>query len=888
MNTAYQTAQSARKEDDGRLAALQGVKAGLSGYQAMQAAEAGGGADASNIGQFVGISLSLGAQKSSSQQVHEQNVSQGSNVTAGNNLTIRATGAEGDGGDILVKGSALQASNDLSLSAARDIQLLAVQNTQQLKGSNQSSGGAVGVSLGYSTQGSAGLSIFANANKGSGSEKGNGTTWTETTLDAGGKVNLASGQDTVLRGAQVSGEQIVADVGRDLRLQSLQDSDRYNSKQTDVSGGVSFTYGTMNGSASVSVSQSKLKSDFNSVQEQTGLFAGKGGYQLDVQGHTQLDGSVIASTAAPEANRLETDTLGWTDIRNKAEFSAQQQSAGFSTGGAIGQQFAGNMANTLLVGANRSESESSTTYSAVSDGAIVIRNQAEQQQDVANLSRDVEHANNALSPIFDKEKEQRRLREIQLIGEIGNQTMDIIRTHGQIEATKAAREALAKEGNFSPSAEEIAGSDAYKKKMGEYGTGSDLQRAAQAVTAALQGLAGGNVAGAIGGAAAPYLAQTIKQVAGENEAARLMAHAVLGAVVAQAQGNSAAAGGLGALTAEVAADLIAKQLYEVTDVSKLTEEQKQTVSALATLAGGLAGAVGGSGAADAVAGAQGGKNAVENNYLTREQLTQAAKELRGCTTAKCRSDIVEKYGQTSLEQDLLAIEECMANPGNCAKHSRAAAQAMVSLEEAYEALGDGSYQDWLAIKSTNFLFQETLASVTAGHSADALVAALQQKWSLTDEQSDAIRAGLAMVLAGGASVVGGKALISKAIGPKATGKDYVDILSPEAKKHILYGDKPGSGGHMWPGQPGKTVFPQSWSADKIVHEVGDIATSPNTKWYAQTGTGGIYTSKGDPAKWVAYEVRDGVRMRVVYQPATGKVITAFPDNAPIPPYKPIK
>ncbi|WP_241668788.1 hypothetical protein [Stutzerimonas nosocomialis] len=187
----------------------------------------------------------------------------------------------------------------------------------------------------------------------------------------------------------------------------------------------------MNGSASVSVSQSKLKSDFNSVQEQTGLFAGKGGYQLDVQGHTQLDGSVIASTAAPEANRLETDTLGWTDIRNKAEFSAQQQSAGFSTGGAIGQQFAGNMANTLLVGANRSESESSTTYSAVSDGAIVIRNQAEQQQDVANLSRDVEHANNALSPIFDKEKEQRRLREIQLIGEIGNQTMDIIARMGR-------------------------------------------------------------------------------------------------------------------------------------------------------------------------------------------------------------------------------------------------------------------------------------------------------------------------------------------------------------------------------------------------------------------------------------------------------------------------
>jgi hypothetical protein len=27
---------------------------------------------------------------------------------------------------------------------------------------------------------------------------------------------------------------------------------------------------------------------------------------------------------------------------------------------------------------------------------------------------------------------------------------------------------------------------------------------------------------------------------------------------------------------------------------------------------------------------------------------------------------------------------------------------------------------------------------------------------------------------------------------------------------------------------GKTIFPPTWSANKIVHEVGEIATSPNT------------------------------------------------------------
>nr|WP_309236371.1 EndoU domain-containing protein [Leclercia sp. EC_58] len=141
--------------------------------------------------------------------------------------------------------------------------------------------------------------------------------------------------------------------------------------------------------------------------------------------------------------------------------------------------------------------------------------------------------------------------------------------------------------------------------------------------------------------------------------------------------------------------------------------------------------------------------------------------------------------------------------------------------------------------------------------------------------------------------VAAKAILSVAkssdLGLSPANQKYVDILSPEAKQHILYEDNLTSGGHLYPGNPGKTVFPQQWSADKVVHEIGDITTSPNTQWYAQTGTGGIYTSKGKPANWVSYETRDGVRIRVVYQPATGKVVTAFPDNAPIPnSYKSIK
>lgn len=124
---------------------------------------------------------------------------------------------------------------------------------------------------------------------------------------------------------------------------------------------------------------------------------------------------------------------------------------------------------------------------------------------------------------------------------------------------------------------------------------------------------------------------------------------------------------------------------------------------------------------------------------------------------------------------------------------------------------------------------------------------------------------------------------SSDLGLSASNQKYVDILSPEAKQHILYGDSPTQGGHLYPGNPGKTVFPQNWSADKVVHEIGDIATSPDTQWFAQTGTGGLYTNAGKPARWAAWEVRDGVRVRVVYEPANGKIITAFPDSNPTPP-----
>ena len=78
--------------------------------------------------------------------------------------------------------------------------------------------------------------------------------------------------------------------------------------------------GDIDGSASINLSQDKMHSNYDSVVEQTGIFAGKGGYDITVGGHTQLDGAVIGSTATADKNKLDTGTLGWGGYRQPRRF----------------------------------------------------------------------------------------------------------------------------------------------------------------------------------------------------------------------------------------------------------------------------------------------------------------------------------------------------------------------------------------------------------------------------------------------------------------------------------------------------------------------------------------------------------------------------------------
>ncbi|MBP2153428.1 VENN motif pre-toxin domain-containing protein [Erwinia rhapontici] len=149
------------------------------------------------------------------------------------------------------------------------------------------------------------------------------------------------------------------------------------------------------------------------------------------------------------------------------------------------------------------------------------------------------------------------------------------------------------------------------------GTGGAVQQGIQAATAVVQGLAGGDIAAAIANGSAPYLAEAIGHRMGidNNPEAKAVAHAIVGAALAAAQGQNAAAGATGAALGEITAGILKDQLYGDTPVADLSETQKQTLSALATLSSGLAGGLAGDSTESAVYAAQAGKTTAENNTL---------------------------------------------------------------------------------------------------------------------------------------------------------------------------------------------------------------------------------------------------------------------------------
>ena len=119
---------------------------------------------------------------------------------------------------------------------------------------------------------------------------------------------------------------------------------------------------------------------------------------------------------------------------------------------------------------------------------------------------------------------------------------------------------------------------------------------------------------------------------------------MVNAALAAAQGKDAASGAAGAAAGELAG-MIALDTYGK-PVSELTEQEKQKVLALSTLAAGLAGGLTGDGTADGMAGAIAGNTTVNNNLLVvvRKRVRTFIRQ-HGMDMASCESFLVQQVAR---------------------------------------------------------------------------------------------------------------------------------------------------------------------------------------------------------------------------------------------------
>ncbi|MGV2862932.1 hemagglutinin repeat-containing protein [Achromobacter sp. AGC39] len=387
-------------------------------------------------------------------------------------MTIIAAG-KADQSDIVVAGSDLAAGRNILLDAQGDILLAAQQSTasQKTDGKSGNASVRVGFSIG-GTQNGVSLNLAAGGD-------GRDTKWNNTHAQAGGNLTMNSGGDTLLRAAQGSADWIMATVGGNLVVESLQDISHYAARDRSVGVQVSprippLCYGAS--SVSGNYGHSKINSRYASVTEQTGLWAGDGGFQIDVAKNTGLVGGVIAGSdkaVVDGKNVLATGALTSRDAKSRASYEGQsvQLGGGVSFGGGkdggksggkdagrdqsnIGADGKGEVAggskatpNSKLASANGlsmglpvvmgvSGLSSSATLGGISGGTVVIRDEAGQKaqtvhtaaQVIAGLNCGTKDTLNSLEPIFN-EKEIRAGFEI--VGEAGRQMRQFLVNRGK-------------------------------------------------------------------------------------------------------------------------------------------------------------------------------------------------------------------------------------------------------------------------------------------------------------------------------------------------------------------------------------------------------------------------------------------------------------------------
>ena len=293
-----------------------------------------------------------------------------------------------------------------------------------------------------------------------------------------------------------------------------------------------------------SATKSNVDSNYESVTNQSGIYAGKEGFDIRVEDNTDLKGGIIFSEAEKDKNKISTGTLTYEDIKNKAEYEAGSTGINVDTSAGAEKKDAGGTPN---IGVGAKDDAESVTKATVSEGEIEIRDKGHQKQDLKDLNRDTQNSLNKLGEIFDKTKVEERQELAGLFGEI---------------AYKAVGDLAIKNGWQEGSAEK----NALHALVG--GIMSELTNS-------------GFLAGASGAMINEMIQDKLSDMFKDNPAMHQWASALIGGVVAQVVADNAQVGAATAssgtknnfLTHEQELERIAK-LDEIDRRTDLTVEEK--------------------------------------------------------------------------------------------------------------------------------------------------------------------------------------------------------------------------------------------------------------------------------------------------------------------------
>ncbi|WP_229730941.1 hemagglutinin repeat-containing protein [Pseudoxanthomonas indica] len=380
---AYESARTLGQSKDDRVNAMAAANTAYDTYQA-----AGAVAGAMQGGQGVSASITYGQQQSESETNTTRREAVGSKIN-GKSTTVVATGA-GEASTLRISGSEVYGQDSTTLYADGDIDVVAAQNTYEQHSTNSSSGWKAGVAISYGQTGTA-MGVTAGGNVGKGHSDGTTVHHLNSHVGSGGSTTVTSGGTLTLSGGQITGEQIAVDA-KNLVIESRQDTQTYDSKQKNASAEVTVGYGA---SVSATYDQSKITADYASVNEQSGVLAGDGGYSVMVKDKTTLIGGIITSTQTAEdagRNSFSTGTLEIADIENHADYEGEafgiSGSLGVNGGGERGEHQmaqgskdgkAGGVAASHAVGFGQDEDhQRSTTHSGINTRNITIADAAGQ------------------------------------------------------------------------------------------------------------------------------------------------------------------------------------------------------------------------------------------------------------------------------------------------------------------------------------------------------------------------------------------------------------------------------------------------------------------------------------------------------------------------------